>query len=91
MILANGEQYETSMQDVILSGLEKKLNATLAGPRLEPEIVIAAAEELGRRVEAGMFDESIAQLQVDGAESYKQMALRFLRREYLDFKLRTEL
>jgi hypothetical protein len=91
MILANGNQYESSMQSEILAGLEEKLNATLAGPPLETETVIAAIDALGRRVAAGEFDEKIAALQIDGAEQYKEMAVRLLRRDCLEFKLRTEL
>ena len=91
MILANGIQYESSMQSELLAGLEAKLNATLAGPPLEPETVIAAIDALGRRVEAGEFDDKIAALQIDGAEQYKALAVRLLRRDSLEFKLRTEL
>ena len=91
MILANGTQYESSMQSEILAGLEAKLNATLAGPPLEPETVIAAIDALGRRVAAGEFDDKIAALQIDGAEQYKELAVRLLRRDSLEFKLRTEL
>lgn len=91
MILAGGKQYETSMQGELLEGLEARLNATLAGPGLEPETVIAAIDALGRRVEAGDFDKQIAALQIDGAEQYKQMAVRLLRRDNLEFMLRTEL
>lgn len=91
MILANGKQYESSMQSELLAGLEEKLNATLAGPPLETETVIAAIDALGRRVAAGEFDDKIAALQIDGAEQYKEMAVRLLRRDSLKFKLRTEL
>ena len=91
MILANGKRWESSMQSEILAGLEAKLNATLAGPPLEAETVIAAIDELGRRVAAGAFDAQIAALQIDGAEQYKEMAVRLLRRDHLEFKLRTEL
>lgn len=91
MILANGKQYESSMQSELLAGLEAKLNATLAGPPLEPETVIAAIDALGRQVEAGRFDSQIAALQIDGAEQYRELAIRLLRRDHLEFKLRTEL
>ena len=91
MILANGRLYETSAQSEILAGLENKLIHTLSGPPLEAETVIAAIDELGRQVERGLFDDLIASLQIDGAEQYKQLAVRMLRRDYLEFKLRTEL
>ena len=91
MILANGKRWESSMQSEILAGLEAKLNATLAGPPLEAETVVAAIDELGKRVAAGEFDERISALQIDGAEQYKELAVRLLRRDNLEFMLRTEL
>ena len=91
MILANGKQYESAMQSELLAGLEERINAVLAGPPLEPETVIAAIDELGWRVAAGVFDDKIDALQIDGAEQYKEMAVRLLRRDCLEFKLRTEL
>ncbi len=91
MILANGRQYPTAMQSELLAGLEDRLNATLAGPGLDAETVIAAIDALGRKVADGVFDKQIAALQIDGAAQYKQMAVRLLRRDHLEFKLRTEL
>ena len=91
MILAKGVQYESSMQDQILKGLEAQLNATLAGPPLEPETVISAIDRLGQLVAQGTFDRQIDALQIDGAEQYKALAIRLLRRDHLEFKLRAEL
>ena len=91
MILANGKRYESAMQDELLAGLEEKLNATLAGPGLEPETVIAAIDRLGQQAAEGAFDRELAALQIDGAVQYKEMAVRLLRRNHLEFKLRTEL
>ena len=91
MILANGKRYESAMQDELLAGLEEKLNATLAGPGLEPETVIAAIDRLGQQAAEGAFDRELAALQIDGAVQYKEMAVRLLRRDHLEFKLRTEL
>lgn len=91
MILAGGRQYESSMQSELLAGLEERLNATLAGPGLAPETVIHAIDTLGQQVSAGVFDRQIAALQIDGAAQYKEMAVRLLRRDHLEFKLRTEL
>ena len=91
MILAKGRLYESSAQSEILAGLENKLLHTLSGPPLEAETVIAAIDKLGRQVERGRFDDLIASMQIDGAEQYKQLAVQMLRRDYLEFKLRTEL
>ncbi len=91
MILANGRLYEASAQSEVLAGLENKLIHTLSGPPLEAETVIAAIDKLGRQVERGLFNDLITSLQIDGAEQYKQLAVRMLRRDYLEFKLRTEL
>ena len=91
MILFGGKQYDSALQDELLAKLEPKLNAVLAGPPLEAETVVAAIDALGRRVQAGDFDSQIAALQIDGAEQYKAMAVRLLRRDHLEFKLHTEL
>ena len=91
MILANGKRLESAMQDTVLDGLEERLNETLAKPAPAAETVISAIDELGRRVASGAFDGQIASLQIDGAEEYKELAIRLLRRDYLEFKLRTEL
>ena len=91
MILANGKRFDSSMQDSILEGLEARLNETLAKPAPKPETVFAAIDALGRRAAEGAFDGQIAALQIDGAEQYKELAVRLLRRDYLEFKVRTEL
>ena len=91
MILANGKQYDASKQSEILEHLEEKLEATLASPRLDPKIVIDAIDALGKKVAQGYFDERIASLQIDGIDEYMDLATKMLTREYLEFKLRTEL
>ena len=91
MILANGTRYDSAMQDRILDGLGVRLNQTLARPAPAAETVVAAIDRLGQRLAAGAFDAQIAALQIDGAEQYRELAIRLLRRDYLEFKLRTEL
>lgn len=91
MILANGTRYDSAMQDRILDGLGARLNQTLARPAPAAETVVAAIDRLGQRLAAGAFDAQIAALQIDGAEQYRELAIRLLRRDYLEFKLRTEL
>ena len=91
MILANGTRYDSAMQDRILDGLDARLNQTLARPAPAAETVVAAIDRLGQRLAAGAFDAQIAALQIDGAEQYRELAIRLLRRDYLEFKLRTEL
>ena len=91
MILANGTRYDSAMQDRILDSLCARLNQTLAKPAPAADTVIAAIDRLGRQVAAGAFDEQIAALQIDNSEQYKNMAIRLLRRDYLEFKVRTEL
>lgn len=91
MILANGTRYDSAMQDRILDGLGERLNQTLARPAPAAETVVAAIDRLGQRLAAGAFDAQIAALQIDGAEQYRELAIRLLRRDYLEFKLRTEL
>ena len=55
MILANGKLYDSRQQESILSGLERRVLQTLAGPPLSSEAVIAAIDRLGRRLDRGAF------------------------------------
>lgn len=91
MILAKGKLFESSEQERILSGLEQEINRTRSEKSLDVETVIRAAEALVARVRAGDFDAAIASLDVEGAQSYKELAIRMLDRENLLYKLRTEL
>ena len=91
MILANGKVYDTARQGEILAELEGRINATLAGQRLEAETVIAAIHTLGEQLAAGAFDPLIASLELDGVERYVGQIAPMLRREALEYKLRTEL
>jgi hypothetical protein len=56
MILANGQIFEESLQNSIISSLKERIPATLKGPKLDPEKIYAAAERLYQRVLKGEFD-----------------------------------
>ncbi len=91
MILAKGKCYDSSMQDAILSEMEAQINETLATKTLPMETVIDAIDALSRKLAAGAFDSLLASLSIDGAEVYRDQAVRMLSREHLEFKVRTEL
>ena len=91
MIIAKGRLFETKEQDKILATLEEEINITLATKALAPETVINAVDKLCDKVKNGDFDELIASLPIDGAEHYKQIALKMLSRESIEYKLKTEL
>ena len=89
MILANGKVCDTSRQEQVLDSLEGALNRTLAEGSLHPDQVIAAIDRLGRRLDAGEFDQLLSQ--VDQAEGYLAQIRPHLTREALEYKLRVEL
>lgn len=97
MILANGKIYDSAIQEKILRGLERKINAVRAGGRLLPETVIAAVEVLRDKILAGEFEERIRELAdsgVYGAENLREQiaqAAELLKREHLEYKLQAEL
>ena len=91
MIIAKGKLYDTKEQDRILSYLEDEINETLAEKSLSPETVINAVDKLCDKVKKGEFDELISSLPIDGAEHYKNIALKLLSRESIEYKLKTEL
>ena len=79
------------MQDDLLDRMEDEINDTLSNKTLPMETVISAIDTLGKKVAAGVFDELIGSLPVEGAEYYKELAVQLLSREYLEFKIKTEL
>lgn len=91
MIIAQGKIYPSEQQDKILAEAEAQINKTLAEKTLSAETVIAAIDRLGREIERGAFDEIINALPVDEPMRYKAMAAEMLSREFLEYKLKTEL
>ena len=91
MILSFGELYESSRQDEILAGLEERINGVRGGEPLDPEVVIDAFDRVSRRVEDGEFDALIEAFGLEAAWEYKAQAVKMLRRESLEYRLRREL
>lgn len=91
MIIAQGKIYPSEQQDRILAETEEHINETLAAKTLSAETVISAIDRLGREIERGVFDDRINALPVDDPAHYKAMAVEMLSREFLEYKLKTEL
>lgn len=91
MIIARGKIYPSEQQDRILAEAEEHINETIALKTLSAEVVISAIDRLGREIEHGIFDDRISVLPVDDPAHYKEMAVEMLSREFLEYKLKTEL
>ena len=91
MILAKGKIYDSKQQDLILSNLESEINETRLIKSLSLPKVVAAVDRLGSLVDDGVFDEQIASLNIDGAERYIERVVLALKRENIEYKLKTEL
>jgi len=91
MIIAHGKLYENTEQDKILSRLESDIESTLSSSSPDIERAISAIDALSKRAARGDYDAEIASLSVEGAENYKELAIKYLSREYIEFKLKTEL
>lgn len=91
MILANGHLLDSSEQGRVLQSLEQAINHTRASQSLSPGMVIGAVAALGEKIAAGEFDPLIAQLPIEGIGPMIETLLVMLRRETLEFKVRTEL
>ena len=91
MILANGVVLETSEQNALLNALSGKLNKTLMEEPLDPQIVIDAFDNLGKRIANGEFADLISSIEVSGKDEYIDLAVRMMSREYLEYKLKVEL
>lgn len=73
--------------------LERRINRTLAGPPLTPELVVGACDELSARIRFGYFDEVIRQMGLESVITKKKAddAARLLCRDVLLEKLTAEL
>lgn len=91
MILANGMVYDSAQQNTVLAALEQRINKTRLKPALQPETVIAAFDTLSHRLEQGEFSEIIQRIGMDYAEQHLSFAVRMLRRESMEYKIKTEL
>lgn len=89
MIFAHGQLLPDSALPSLLDTLEEEINATRCANSLSPETVIAALDELGKRLEAGEFDPLLRQYLPAGVGLDDLLPL--LRRETLEKKLKTEL
>ncbi len=91
MILAKGKIFPSEKQDEILSVLETDINDTLLTKKLLQETVIAAFDNLSRKISEGRFDKLITSIGIEGAEKYAQIAAKMLSRENIEHKIQTEL
>lgn len=91
MILANGKLLDSAQQATVLATLEQTINHTRATQSLSPDLVIDAVAALGDKIAAGAFDGLIAQLPIEGLGPLIETLLVMLRRETLEYKVRTEL
>ena len=91
MILAHGTVTEPENLAGLLDGLEAEINRTRASRSLPVSTVVDALDQLGRKLADGVFDPLLAQLEIDGLERHLAQAILTLRRESLEYRLRTEL
>lgn len=91
MIIAYGKIHPSECQGIILSEAENHINKTLAEKTLPLEVVISAICQLGREIDSGIFDDRINALPVNNPSYYKAMAVEMFSREFLGYKLKTEL
>lgn len=91
MILFGGNVYPSAEQDALLDRLEAHINDTRAKKTLAADTVITALDTLSHKIEKGVFNDRIRALGIDGIDHYVRTAVLMLRRENLEYKLRTEL
>lgn len=91
MILANGMVYESGQQNRILETLERRINETRMQPLLDTEVVIAAFDALSRKLAQGDYLNITERIRIENIEEYLQFAVRMLRRESMEYKVRAEL
>ncbi len=89
MIFAHGQLLPDTARPALLDTLEAEINETRATKAIDPESVISALDELGKRLEAGEFDPLLRQYLPAGVGLDDLLPL--LQRETLVKKLKTEL
>ena len=91
MILFDGKLYQTSEQSSLLDLMEERVNFTLEHGGLCPETVISAIDRLGRMITEGELDDFIAESGHAAVAEKLKESLPLLSREYLTYKLNSEL
>lgn len=92
MILYKGQLYNTDKQDELLNQLFDNLTATLSSTTLDNETVISAFSRLSAKIAAGELNSIIDTIDYnDDAEPLIDMAVRMMSRDYLEYKIKTEL
>ena len=89
MIFANGKLLSDAARKTVLDGLEARLDAVRMAPPLEAEVVIAAVDALGKRLESGEFAPLLSQFLPAGVGLDELLPL--LSREALEAKLANQL
>ena len=91
MILYKGKLYETSQQARLLGWMEKDINDTRARKRLDISKVIDAVDTIGQKLKAGIYEEKIAQLGIEGMEEQIRTVIAMANRESIEYRLEVEL
>lgn len=89
MILANGRLYEHGSQAEILQRMGSEIDAVLAQKSLPADAVVDALDALARQIEAGGFARRALALGVTAQQLAQAVCM--LRRESVEYRLRTEL
>ncbi|HAN22101.1 MAG: acyl-CoA reductase [Clostridiales bacterium GWF2_36_10] len=91
MILSKSKIYDSKDLNIILDNLEAEINKTRMTKTLSFEQVIAATDKLGQKIANGAFIDEISQLNIDGIEKYIDTIIMSLKRENIEYKVKTEL
>ncbi|MFR9214976.1 MAG: acyl-CoA reductase [Ruthenibacterium sp.] len=89
MILANGRLYEHGSQAEILQRMGSEIDAVRAQKSLPADAVVDALDALSRQIEAGGFARRALALGVTAQQLAQAVCM--LRRESVEYRLRTEL
>lgn len=91
MILYQGEVYNTSEQERLLSALEEDINAVRREQRITAKEVIDALSVMGEKISSGVFDNIIKELEIEGIDRYIKMLALMLDKSTLEYKVKVEL
>lgn len=91
MILYRGKVYEATRQAELLNRMEKEIDSIRAAGKPDIRKVIAAVDNMGKKLAEGVYDEQIERLETEVVKEQLKTVIRMIRKEALEYRLAMEL
>ena len=91
MILYKGKVFDSNFSKELVKHIKDDINHTREKKKLSIDKVIDALVKLGKSIEDGEFQEETEKAKREGQERYLETVLLSLKRENIEYKIRSEL